>query len=169
MNTTASSSEQAEHFISLLKNFRTAMLVTHTTERGLHARPMAIARVEDDGRLWFISGADTAKIHEIEEDSHVHLIAQDGDSAFLSLTGRASLIGDRETIAELWREPFRVWFPDGKDDPNIELIVVRPVSGEFWDSTGMNRVRYFWKAAKAYFSGEKPETEDGRQHGKVRL
>ena len=65
---------------------------------------MAIADVQDDGRLWFITDADTAKVHEIEMDSHVHLLAQDGDSAFLSLTGRASLIGDREKIAHLWSQ-----------------------------------------------------------------
>src|SRR5438128_2288748 len=98
MSSTSSPSEQSAHFISLLKKFHTAMLVTHAEGHELHVRPMAIAEVEEDGRLWFISGADTAKVHEIETDSHVHLIAQDGDSAFLSLTGRASLIGDREKI-----------------------------------------------------------------------
>ena len=168
MNATAAPAEQAEHFLSFLKKFRTAMLVTRTGEHGFHARPMAIARVEDGGRVWFITGDDTAKVHEIEKDSHVHLIAQDGNSAFLSLTGRASLLGDREKIAELWQEPFRVWFPGGKDDPNIELIVVRPESGEFWDSTGLNRCRYLWEATKAYVTGTTPEDDD-RQHAKVKL
>ena len=153
MNAIPSPSTQTAHFISLLKKLRTAMLVTQTGgEFGLHARPMAIADVEDDGRIWFISGKDTAKIHEIEMDSHVHIIAQDGDSAFLSLTGSATLIGDREKIAALWKEPFRVWFPGGKDDPDIELIAVRPERGEFWDSTGTT-----------------PDVDDGDMHGKVQL
>ncbi len=160
---------QSRHFISLLKKFRTAILVTHTGEHGLHARPMAIADVEDNGRIWFISGADTAKVHEIEVDSQVHIMAQDGDSAFVSLSGRASLIGDREKIADLWREPFRVWFPGGKDDPSIELIAVRTERGEFWDSTGTNRCRYLWEAAKAYATGSTPDTDDGELHGTVRL
>jgi general stress protein 26 len=169
MNAIPSPSDQTEHYVSLLKKLRTAMLVTRTGETGIHARPMAIARVEDDGRLWFISGANTAKIHEIEIDSHVHIIAQDGNSIFLALSGRASLIGDREKIAELWQEPFRVWFPGGKDDPDIELIAVRPENGEFWDSTGTNRARYLWEAAKAYVTGTTPDTENGDMHGKVRL
>jgi general stress protein 26 len=169
MSSAPSSSEQSAHFISLLKKFHTAMLVTHSDGHELHARPMAIAQVEDDGRLWFITSADTAKVHEIEIDSHVHLIAQDGDSAFLSLTGRATLVGDREIIARLWREPFRVWFPKGKDDPNIELIAVRPESGEFWDSTGANRCKYLWEATKAYITGTTPEADDGDLHGTVRL
>lgn len=144
------------------------MLVTHT-QHDLHARPMAIARVEDDGRLWFITATDSAKVHEIGHDTCVHVIAQDGDSAFLSMKGRAALSGDREKVAELWQEPFRVWFPGGKDDPNIELIAVRPESGEFWDSTGTNRCRYLWEAAKAYVTGTTPDTDDGKLHGTVRL
>ena len=95
MNIKPSPGEQAEHFISLLKKFHTAMLVTHLWPQGIHPRPMAIAKVEDDGRIWFFTGADTAKVHEIEEDHHVHIIAQEGDSAFLSLSGRAVLIGER--------------------------------------------------------------------------
>jgi len=164
-----SSSEQSAHFLSLLKKFHTAMLVTHTGAHGFHARPMAIARVEDDGRLWFITSAETAKVHEIEMDSQVHLIAQDGDSAFLSLSGRATLVGDREKIANLWQESFRVWFPKGQDDPDIELIAVRPERGEFWDNTGANRCKYLWEAAKAYVTGTTPNADDGDLHGKVRL
>ncbi len=169
MSTTATPDEQHDHFISLLKRFHTAMLVTLSGERGLHARPMAIARVEDDGHLWFLTGVDTAKVHEIEHDSHVFLTAQDGDSAFLSVEGRATLIGDRAKIADLWREPFRVWFPGGKDDPNIELISVRPERGEFWDSTGLNRCKYFWQATRAYLSGITPDIDEGDQHAKVQL
>lgn len=169
MSTAPSSTEQSEHFIAMLKQFHTAMLVTHSVDHEIHARPMAMAKVEEDGRLWFISGKDTAKIHEIEDDSHVHVIAQDGDSAFLTLTGRASLVEDRRKVGELWREPFRVWFPKGKDDPHIELIAVRPESGEFWDSTGTNRCKYFWEAAKAYMTGTTPDAHDGDLHGKVQL
>lgn len=161
--------DQALHFISLLKKFRTAMLVTHTGAFGFHARPMAIAKVEDDGRLWFFTNGNSPKVHEIENDHHVHLTAQDGDSAFLSLSGRATLIGDRGVIESLWKEPFRVWFPKGKDDPTIELIVVSPHHGEFWDATGANRYKYLWEAAKAYLSGKTPDPREGELHGLVRL
>lgn len=168
MNAIPSPSVETAHFISLLKKLRTAMLVT-TGELGLHARPMVIAKVEDDGRLWFISGVETAKVHEIEHDSQVHIIGQEGDNAFLSLTGNATLIGDREKIAEVWQEPFRVWFPDGTDDPNIELIAVRPTRGEFWDNTGTKGLRYLWEAAKAYATGTTPHIKEGEIHGRVEM
>ncbi|MEZ0257372.1 MAG: pyridoxamine 5'-phosphate oxidase family protein [Chthoniobacter sp.] len=168
MNAPSSASEQTQHFLTLLKKLQNAMLVTHTGEHGFHARPMAIAQVEDDGRIWFFTSVDTAKVHEIEMDSQVHLVAQEGRT-FLSLSGRASLIGDREKIAHLWREPFRVWFPGGKDDPDIELIAIRPERGEFWDNSGAQGLKYLWESAKAYVSGTTPDTEDGDIHGAVRL
>ena len=168
MSTAPSSREQSEHFISLLKKFSTVMLVTLAEDGGFHARPMMLAEVEDDGRVWFFTAANTPKVHEIELDSHVRIVAQQGHSA-LTLTGRASLIGDREKIAQLWSEPFRVWFPKGETDPDIELIAVRPERGEFWDNTGTHGVKYLWEAAKAYMSGTTPDADDGDLHGKVRL
>lgn len=155
-------------FIDLLQRFHTAMLITLTPEHAVHARPMAFARVEEDGTVWFFSGRSSAKVREIELNSHVSLTAQDGDSLFLTIAGRAVLLGDREKVEELWREPFRVWFPAGRDDPNLQLIAVRPEHGEFWDNTGANRLNYYWEAAKAYVSGTTPEVSSD-QHATVAL
>jgi general stress protein 26 len=169
MNTTPPTTEQREHFHKLLKQFSTAMLVTHAGLDRLRARPMAIAQVEDDCRVWFITGAESAKAHEIEADTRVHIICQNDRSAYLSLGGRAELVRDRAKVTELWREPFRVWFPGGKDDPNIELIVVRPEEGEFWDNEGFNKIKYLLESAKAYATGKTPEVVEGEQHGRVQL
>src|SRR4051812_27766390 len=100
----SSSDQKRDHFISLLKRFDTVMLVTLNSEHEFHGRPMAVADIEDDGRIWFITGTDTAKVHEIEMDSHVYMTAQDGSSAFLTLSGRASLIDDHEKLNSLWKE-----------------------------------------------------------------
>ena len=169
MNETPTPAEQREHFHKLLKQFSTAMLVTHAGLDKLRARPMAIAQIEEDGRVWFITGAESAKAHEIEADTHVHIICQNDRSAYLSLGGRAELVRDRAKIGELWQEPFRVWFPGGKEDPTIELIAVRPDEGEFWDNEGFNKIKYLFASAKAYATGTTPEVAEGEQYGRVRL
>jgi general stress protein 26 len=166
---TLSSTEQREHFISLLRQFDTVMLVTLNNDHEFHGRPMAVASIEPDGHLWFLTSSDTAKVHEIEMDSHAYLTAQDGDSSFLTLSGRATLVEDREKVRELWQEGFKVWFPGGVDDPEIELISIRPEAGEFWDTTGGRRIKYFWEAAKAYVTGTTPNAEETGQHGRVTL
>lgn len=169
MKTPTSPAEQQAHLIKLLRGLDTAMLITLNTEHQFHGRPMAIAQVEDDGTLWFLTAADTAKVHEIEFDSHVHLTAQKGDSVFVTLSGLATLVEDSAKVNELWREPHRVWFPGGPNDPSIELIKVRPERGEFWDNSGGNRFKFLWEAAKAYATGTTPPPDDESEHGRVRL
>ena len=169
MSTTPSPTEQREHFHKLLQQFHTAMLVTHADDGRLRARPMAIAKVEEDNRVWFITGAESGKTHEIESETRVHIVCQNDRSAYLSLSGHADLTRDRTKIAELWQEPFRVWFPGGKEDPNIELIVVRPEEGEFWDNEGFHKIKYLFETSKAYVTGTTPELDKGEEYGRVRL
>jgi general stress protein 26 len=169
MKAITSATEQRDHFLSLLRKFNNAMLVTATGTGESHARPMAVAQVEDDGQLWFITASDSPKVHEIEEDSHVVVTAQEGSSCFLALNGRARMVSDSQKVKELWREPFRVWFPEGQNDPKIELIAVTPESGEYWDTTGVRKVSYLWAAAKAYLSRTTPEADTSDEHAKVAL
>ena len=157
------------HFLSLLRQFHTAMLVTHVGGDQLRARPMAVAHVEDDGKVWFLSGDDTAKTHEIETDTRVHIVCQHDRSAYLSLDGLAELSHDRAKIAEVWQEPYKVWFPGGKDDPSIVLIGVTPVTGEYWDNEGQHKLKYLFEAVKAYVTKTVPEVKEGEQHGRVEL
>ena len=79
-----------------------------------------------------------------------------------------SLASLRDKVRELWDESYKVWFPGGVEDPDIELISVRPERGEYWDTTGGNRAKYLWEAAKAYVSGTTPEIDES-QHGRVNL
>ena len=169
MTETPSLAEQRAHFHKLLTHFQTAMLVTHAGEDRLRARPMAIAQVEADSRLWFITGAETAKTHEIEADTRVQVVCQNDRSAYLSLSGHAELVRDRAKIAALWKESFRVWFPAGQEDPEIVLIAVRPEEGEFWDQEGYKKIKYLLETAKAYATGKTPEIAEGEQHGFVKL
>ena len=157
-----------EKFYGLLKGFNAVVLITHLGER-LDARPMAVARVEPDCDLWFITGADTDKAREIAENPRVHVVAQHERDTFVSLAGTARLLHDPAKIRELWKEPYRVWFPDGPEDPNIRLIHLAAEAGEFWDNAGANKAKYLLQAAKAYATGSTPKVNEGDQHGEMKL
>jgi general stress protein 26 len=164
------SSTQIEKVRDLLKTFSTAMLITREGRVGaLHARPMAIADIRDPFELWFITQRGSAKVDEIEDNAVVHVVCQKDHSAYISLSGRASLIADRSQVEKVWREPFRVWFPDGKDDPTLILIKVTPERAEYWDNKGLNRISYLWEAAIAYAIGDTPRVHEGEQHGVVQM
>ncbi|MDB6073365.1 MAG: class probable F420-dependent enzyme [Verrucomicrobiaceae bacterium] len=164
-----SPSEQREHVYKLLKEFGTAMLVTHGDEDHLRVRPMAIAQVEDSGDVWFITSSETAKAHEIEHDSRVHLVCQKDHGAYLSIGGRGRLVNDRTKLDQVWNETMKVWFPGGKEDPTIALIAVTPEVGEFWDNEGVHMFKYMFESAKAYLTGTTPDLEEGSEHGITKL
>jgi general stress protein 26 len=116
---TPTPAERRAHFHSLLTQFSTAMLVTHGPEGCLRARPMAVARIEDDSSVWFITSRDSPKTAEIKEDRGVLVVCQNDRSAYLSMCGQAELVRDQTKIDELWQELFKVWFPGGKEDPTL--------------------------------------------------
>ena len=83
---------------------------------------------------------------------------------------RAGLVRrDRAKIDEFWKEVYKVWFPKGKEDPELTLVAVEPSEGEYWDDEGFKRIKYLFEAAKAYATGTKPEIDEGEEHAKVRL
>lgn len=101
----------------------------------LNSRPMNVRRIDDDGTLWFLSSGDSFKNRELQGETRVELFFQAADrSGFLHLAGEASVSRDRQTIDELWTAAARNWFPQGKDDPRLTAIRVRPDSGHYWDS-----------------------------------
>jgi general stress protein 26 len=158
-----------EKLLETVKTFDTAMLVTKGGTGGLHARPMAIADVQDDGVLWFVTSSQTPKVWEIAEKSEVNIALQ-SSSLYASLTGQAQTVRNPAKIRELWKESWRVWFPDGPEQKDLVLISVEPTIGEFWDNRGTKGVQYLWEAAKAYVKGEKMDEQiSPDQHGKVQL
>jgi general stress protein 26 len=159
------STEQAQkNFFELLAKFDNAMLVTQTGTGGApHARPMAIAETSEDGSIWFITGADTPKIDELERNSNVVAIMQNARQ-WLTVSGHAELHRDRARIHKVWKEAFRAWF-DGKDDPNIVLIRVNPNEAEYWDNTGKNAIKFALTFAAAYLGGRRGGESGGRKTG----
>ncbi len=138
-----------ERFYERLKEFETGMLVTHAGD-AVHARPMSIADVEPDCDLWFITGQDTPKVHEIEANGHVEVICQNGDS-YLTISGTARLVKDRAKLDELWRESMRTWFPRGKEDPTLVLVALTAEEGDYWDHAGMSKLKYLASSQSASY------------------
>ena len=158
-----------DKFRQLLQDFGVAMLVTRTTTGQLRARPMAVAESEPDGTLWLLTDRQSGKLDEIERDNQINLTAQ-SSSKFLSLSGTAVAVDDRQKVAALWQEPWKVWFPGGKDDPSLVLIKIQGSMGEYWDNSGTSGLKYLLEAGKAYLSGTRPDVEgDTKIHGKVSL
>jgi len=153
----------------IVKGFSTTMLVSCGHGKRAGSRPMQIAKVEEGGDVWFFTSRSGGVAEEIARDPAVLLVFQDERTAYLSLRGRGRIVEDRALMKELWKEPFRVWFPQGIDDSDLALLAVEPVTAEYWDSRGRNRLEYLFEAAKAYVEGTRPEVDSPEQHAKVTM
>ena len=118
----------------LLKGFRVAMLTTVGPGGSLRSRPMATARAQDDGDVWFLTKAGTPKVDEVQENQRVSVgYASPEDGRYVSLSGTASVVKDPQRVQDLWRKRHRKWFPAGKQDPDLAALRVRIDRAEYWD------------------------------------
>jgi general stress protein 26 len=154
----------------ILNGFSTAMFVTLGSEGRPGARPMHVARIEENtSTIWFFTSQGGALLDDLEREPIVLLTFQNDNSAYASVRGHAFIEHDKARIQELWKAPYKVWFPRGPEDPDIALVAVQLLDAEYWDNRGMNKLEYLFEAAKAYVKGHKPEVIDVDQHAKTAL
>ena len=156
-----------EHLFELTKHFKIAMLVTHEQDGGFHSRPMAVAEIKPDADAYFSTSLESPKIAEIEADPRV-LITFQGRDEFASIEGTATVLRDRALVDRLWAEDWRLWFPDGKDDPTLCILKVSAQRGEYWDTTGVEGIKFLFEGVKAIVQGRQP-VKSAAQNAKVDL
>ncbi|MDQ3713467.1 MAG: pyridoxamine 5'-phosphate oxidase family protein [Acidobacteriota bacterium] len=157
--------ESIEKVNDLIKDVEIAMLTT--MDGGiLRSRPMQTQEAKFDGDLWFFTSTDTHKTDEIEKDNRVNVsYASPAANTYVSVSGTASLVNDKEKIEELWNPILKAWFPKGLDDPTLILLKVSIEQAEYWDSSSSTIVKVVG-FVKALVTGERA---DGGDHGRVNL
>ena len=166
MTTDTTRDEMISKLAKLIKDIRFAMLTTAEADGTLRSRPMGTQQVEFDGDLWFFTGADSGKVHEIQHDQHVNVsYAAPEDNRYVSVSGTAQLVRDQSKIKELWNPLLKAWFPNGPDDPNIALLKINVHEAEYWDSPSSTMVQLIG-FAKAVATGKR---YDGGENEKLSL
>jgi general stress protein 26 len=91
----------------------------------------------------------------------------------LGATGRIALIGkdqdfygwlegslvqnaERATIDRLWSPTVAAWYKQGKNDPEVSLLMFTPREGKIWVATD-STLLFAWEMAKALTTGDKPD------------
>jgi general stress protein 26 len=120
------------------------------TDDGSTSRPMAAQKVCDQGNIWFFSQKSSDKNKAIARDNKVQLFfAHPAKSSYLVVNGEAEIIIDRAKTEELWNPLVKTWFEGGKDDPDISIIKVVPVSAYYWDTDGNQMINFIKMVASA--------------------
>lgn len=133
-----------------IKGIRIAMMTTAEADGTLRSRPMATQDMDFDGSLWFFTLSDAPKVGDVERDQQVNLsYAKPDDERYVSISGTAQLVRDRQKIKELWKPILKVWFPNGENDPNLALLKVDASQAEYWDSPSSKMVQLVLMAKAA--------------------
>lgn len=121
----------------LITGMEVAMLTTRAADGSLLSRPVQTLKLDAAGDLIFFTAADSHKIAQLEADHDLNLAyAHQSDHRYVSVRGRASVDRDRALIDELWSPMQKVFFPQGKDDPQLVVLRVHVRDASYWESAG---------------------------------
>ena len=150
----------------LAEDIKTCMFCTNLADQPFETRPMGLQEVDENGDLWFFSAMESNKNEEILQDNRVQLIFADpGKAHFITIYGRAQILKDREKTEELWNVFVKAWFQEGKDDPSLTLIRVKPENAYYWDTKNGKMISLL-KIAASVVSGKEM---DGGIEGKLNV
>ncbi|MEE7546712.1 pyridoxamine 5'-phosphate oxidase family protein [Xanthomonas sp. Kuri4-1] len=138
--------ENIKQLAELIREVDVAMLTTVAHDGRLVSRPLGTQEVEFDGDLWFATAADSPKVAEIIAHPRVNVAyASPSRNSYVSVAGVARIVDDRAKIDQLWSPAMKLFFPGGKDDPNLRLIHVSAESAEYWDGPSglLGKALYF--------------------------
>ena len=157
-------SENLEKLREMIKDIDFCMLTTIDEQGDLHSRPMSSnGDIDPNGDIWFFTGASSHKVSEIENSPKVNVsFADPKNQRYVSVTGSAQLTRDPKKIEELWRPEFKMWFPKGKDDPEIALMRIRLEKAEYWDSPS-STIAYVVNFVSAVVTGKQPEFGENKK------
>ncbi|UXY17042.1 pyridoxamine 5'-phosphate oxidase family protein [Chitiniphilus purpureus] len=149
-----------------LAHFRFGMLTTFDAELGqLRSRPMTNQQLEFDGTLWFFTADTTGTYREVTREHHVNLSYADPDAMrFVSVSGLASVVRDRERASALWSPVYQAFFPGGLDDPHLVLLRVDITQAEYWEASS-GRMVQLYRLAKAALTGRPADL--GTEHRRL--
>lgn len=123
--------------IEIMRDKSIGMLTTVGNDGGLYSHPMDTQEVTDDGDVYFVVGKNSEQGQWLQDTPKVNLAYADNGS-WLSVAGTVRFLEGEERaakIGQLWDDSMEAYF-EGKDDPNLGVLVLESDSAQFWGHTG---------------------------------
>lgn len=138
---------------NLVNGASTVMLTSTNEKGGLSSRPMTVQDWADDGSLWFVVDKTSDWIGE--GALNVNVAFAENIDGWVSVSGVAFTVDDKDKLEELWDSGVEAWFEDGKDDENAVALRVDLRRAEWWSAD--NKLKQIWQIAKALVTDERPD------------
>ncbi len=164
MTETNARDNELQKLRDLVKDIDFCMLTTIDEHGDPHSRPMSSnGDIDPDGDLWFFTNVSSHKVSEVENTPKVNVSFADPENQrYVSITGVAQLVRDRKKIEELWRPEFKMWFPKGKDDPEIALLRIGLEKAEYWDSPS-STIGFALSFVSGLVTGKQPDFGENKK------
>ena len=164
MTTAQTQTDNLEKLRDMIKDIDFCMLTTIDENGDPHSRPMSSnGQIDPNGDLWFFTGISSHKVNEVANSPKVNAsFADPKNQRYISITGKAQLVRDRNKIEELWKSEFKIWFPKGKDDPDIALIRINAERAEYWDNPS-STAGYVLNFVSSLFTGKEAEFGENKK------
>jgi len=127
-------SEKVEDLSSFISSSKFGMMTTHNSESNLLvSRCMALAAKEGGGiDLIFHTNTESGKTDDISADSAINIAFLNSTGEWASISGKATILTDRETVKKYYSPALKAWLGDlgdgkhdgGPEDPRIGVIKV---------------------------------------------
>ncbi|MEH1855322.1 MAG: pyridoxamine 5'-phosphate oxidase family protein [Nostoc sp.] len=136
MATSTDRNQQIQKLHELIKDIDYGMFTTVDDDGSLHSYPMSKSgKINSDSILWFFTYANSHKVTEIEHHKQVNVsFSSPEQQRYVSISGTAQLVEDRNKLRELWKPELQTWFPKGLEEPNIALLKVNINQVNYWES-----------------------------------
>jgi general stress protein 26 len=157
-----------EKLREMIKDIDLCMLTTVDESDDLHSRPMSLnSDVDEQGNLWFFTSSNSHKASEIERTPNVNVSFIDTRKQhYVSISGMAELVHDKQKIKELWKPILKAWFPDGPEQPDIALLRVKIRKAEYWDGPS-STIAQAISFVSAIFTGKQVELGENKKLDRI--
>lgn len=125
-----------------LEGLRFAMLTLREANDQLTSCPLTPQEMDAKGAIWFLvaHGNTTQTIRQGHTEVNL-AFSDERRAAYISISGRATVVYDLVRKQALWTLMARPWFPGGPEDPSLLLLRVQPQRAELWDGPASRTMR----------------------------
>ncbi len=134
---------------------RAGMLGLQGSEMPL--KPMTAYLDDDNRRIVFFTARDHDLTAAVAPGSHAHfcLVGKDHDY-HACLSGTIAQVHDTALIDRFWNPIISAWYPGGKIDPKLILLVLSLEDAAIWASTD-STLRFGWEIVKSLATQSEPD------------
>jgi general stress protein 26 len=162
--------QELEKLYEHINDIEIAMMTTRRADGHLQSRAMATQKRAEGADLWFVTTENSQKLRDLIADPHVNpSFYKDRTREWVSVSGLARVVHDREKIHELYAPDWKMWFADDgdprhgtPDDPRMVLIGVDVHAAVFLEVNKPQPVVLF-EMVKGWVTGTMPDIGEMHQ------